>query len=287
MRGEENKVNEAEKQKIIGELEDFYKELKSYKRLLNLKGRLSDKDTLRETLVRKAGALKPKIIELTRKEYISRFGMAHNIWDVGLTAHRISDICDVALDYCIDAVNEAIGKLESDIKKGRRDKAVDVIEKPIKKQSLGKEIRRQLSGTPEEVAPHIIRVAREFQFQGFSYDAREERITSNKFSKQITIYRVTSWLDVDEFWATGGQELPHEVLPHIVGGILLQSLPNNKTLLIAKHILPSFDDEGSYFDSFLEKLSLEFKNLGIEETTVQKTWRWFNRIIELWNKLKP
>ena len=122
-------MNEAEKQKIIDELKTLYEELKSYKRLLNLKGRLSDKDKLRETLVRKVGALKTIVIELTGKEYISRFGMTHNIWDVGLTAHRISDICNVALDYCIDSVNEAIGRLESDIKRGIRDKQRNVEEK--------------------------------------------------------------------------------------------------------------------------------------------------------------
>jgi predicted nucleotide-binding protein len=110
------KMNEAQKQQIIGELKDFYKELKSYKRLLNPKEAPSVaqrryRDSLREKLVGKAGALKSLVIQLTGKEHISRFGMVHNIWDVGLTAHRASDICDVALDYCIDAVTEAIGRL--------------------------------------------------------------------------------------------------------------------------------------------------------------------------------
>jgi len=264
-------MNEAEKQKIIGELEDFYKELKSYKRLLNLKGRLSDKDTLRETLVRKAGALKPKIIELTGKEYISRFSIAYNIWDVGFTAHRISDICDVALDYCIDAINEAIGKLESDIKKGRRDKAVDVIEKPIKKQSLGKEISKHLQGTPEEIAPHIVGVAQGFQFpQGFNCYAEEEPYESSRFYKKFTIYRITDSFTPGVTWMHAGPEDE----PQAIGSITLRPLPNNKTLLIAKHTLPSFDSEGSYFDSFLKRLSEELKSLEFEKSVHSKVWQW-------------
>jgi len=273
----------TEDRDILNELKTLYEELKSYKRLLNLKGRLSDKDRLRETLVRKIGTLKTKVIELTGKEHIQRFGMVYNIWDVGLTAHRTSSICDVALDYCIDAVNEAIGKLESDIKEGKRDKAGEGIEKPVKEQSLGKKVRKHLQGTPDELAPHIVRVANEFQFQGFNCYAQEESYESTQFSKQLTIYRITDCFTPGVIW--GGAK-PEE-LPRTIGVITLQSLPSSKTLLIAKHILSSSDSESSYFHTFLERLSLEFKNLGIEETTVRKAVRWFSRIIELWNKLKP
>jgi len=155
------------------------------------------------------------------------------------------------------------------------------------KQYLEKEIRKHLQGTPPEVAPHIIRVAREFKFQDFSYDAEEEPITSDKFSKYISIHRVTGWLDPNEFLIKGDQGLPHEVLPHLIGGIVLQPLPNNKTLFIAKYASLSFDSNGTYFDSFLERLSLEFKNLGIEETTVKKMWRWFKEIIGIVKAVKP
>lgn len=130
-----NKMVSNNQDDILSELEYFLIELEEYKSLLEkpeseadkrdliflpkelqhpLKGLpKKDKEELRKNLVRKSGALKTIIIELTRKKYITRFGIVHNIWDVALTAHRVSDICDVALDYCIDAVNEAIGKLET------------------------------------------------------------------------------------------------------------------------------------------------------------------------------
>jgi len=144
------------------------------------------------------------------------------------------------------------------------------------------EIRKQLIGTPEEITPHIMRVAREFQFQDFNYDAKEERITSDKFSKYISVYRVTGWLDPDEFLIAGSQGLPHEVLPHFIGGIILQPIPNNKTLFIARSrplssdIKPSY---GFYFDTFLTRLSSEMKSLGFEETTAKKTWRVFKEVL--------
>lgn len=101
------------------ELSDFLGKLKEYREQKYLVTK--SKEKLREELLRKAGALKPVVIELTGKEHISRSGIVYNIWDVGLTKNRVSDICDVALDYCIDAVNEAIGNIEAGIKTGIRD----------------------------------------------------------------------------------------------------------------------------------------------------------------------
>lgn len=151
------------------------------------------------------------------------------------------------------------------------------------------EIRKQLIGTPEQIDPHIMRVAREFQFQDFDYDAREERIISSKLCKYITIYRVTSWLDPDEFWATGGQGLPHEVLPHVIGGITLQSITNNKTLFLARSIPLSSDTKASYgfyFDAFLARLSSDMKNLGFEETTTKRAWRVFKEVLSIAKTVK-
>jgi uncharacterized protein (DUF433 family) len=139
------------------------------------------------------------------------------------------------------------------------------------KQASEKEIRKQLSGTPEEVAPHIIRVAREFRYQGFSYDGEEERIPSDKFSKNISIHRVTSWLDPHEFLIRGDQGLPHEVLPHFTGGIVLQPLPNSRTLFIARYSTPSCPDcASSHFDNFLRRLSAELKNIGFEKPQLKR-----------------
>lgn len=125
-------MNMPEDREVLDKLKTLYEELKSYKRLLNVKGRLSSKERLREILVRKVGVLKTIIIELTGKEYISQLGNTYNIWDVALTAHahRVSSICDTALDFCIDAVNEAIGKLESTPLAELKLQEVSVTQKP-------------------------------------------------------------------------------------------------------------------------------------------------------------
>lgn len=139
------------------------------------------------------------------------------------------------------------------------------------KQPLGKENRKHLQGTPEEIAPHIVRVANEFQFpQGFSCYAEEKSEESSQFSKQFTIYRITGGRKPGVIWA-GAKE---EELPRSIGTITLQPLPNNKALFIAKHTSYSFDSDGSYFDSFLTGLSLEFKDLGFEKSRVKKIWQW-------------
>jgi hypothetical protein len=144
------------------------------------------------------------------------------------------------------------------------------------------EIKKQLIGTPEEVTPQIIRVAREYRFQGFSYDADEERITSDKLSKYISIHRVTGWLDPHEFLIRGDQGLPHEVLPHFIGGITLQPLPNSRTLFIARYSTHSCSDcDSSYFDNFLHRLSAELKNIGFEETIAKKAWRVFKEVLSI------
>lgn len=107
-----------ERQKKIKELTSFHKELKSYKRLLDPNRQLSEaqkryKESLREKLVRKSGALKEIIIKLTGWEYADgpltgRF----EIWGEAFNETPLS-ANEHALAFCIDAVNEAIGKLES------------------------------------------------------------------------------------------------------------------------------------------------------------------------------
>lgn len=115
---------------ILDELKTLYGELKSYKRLLNLKGRLSDKDSLRETLVHKIGALKGVITELTQKQYYTRFGQVREIWADGLSPSDYLPSKLTGLDYCIDATNEAIGRLKADIEMNVRDKQGNVIGEP-------------------------------------------------------------------------------------------------------------------------------------------------------------
>lgn len=80
------------------------------------------KEELREKLVRKAGALKGKIIELTGHQYAE--GPLTGRFDIWAEAFNTTAMSAdrTALAFCIDAVNEAIGKLEGEIKQGIRDK---------------------------------------------------------------------------------------------------------------------------------------------------------------------
>ncbi|MBI4303635.1 MAG: nucleotide-binding protein [Chloroflexi bacterium] len=107
-----------------------------------------NKEDLREHLVRETGALKDKLIELSGKEFYVRSGTSYSIWSTAFNKHVELYHQETATDFCIDATNEAIGKLESDIAAGVRDartgcqKAVSVelsVESPTAFISHGKE----------------------------------------------------------------------------------------------------------------------------------------------------
>lgn len=128
---------------MVDELENFLQEVKSYQwyQVAFLNRRLSKSkielmEGLRDKLVRKAGGFKTIIIELSGREYLTRFkgGREETIemWDVGLSQFPFpnSQSHVEALSRCIDATNQAIGKLESDIKGGYRDEQGNVIRKP-------------------------------------------------------------------------------------------------------------------------------------------------------------
>ncbi len=57
----------------------------------------------------------------TGKQYYTQFGASHNCWFDGLMRNGYLPTVLTGLGFCIDAVTEAIGKLESDIKNGLRD----------------------------------------------------------------------------------------------------------------------------------------------------------------------
>jgi len=105
---------------ILRELDTFLRELETYRHLQQhrISGEQLKKDELRlfsgltTVLPRKVGRFKQLITELT--------GSAGNIWQAGL-AREFDDHAEEWLGTCIDVTNEAIGKLEDDIEKGRRD----------------------------------------------------------------------------------------------------------------------------------------------------------------------
>lgn len=83
-------------------------------------------EVLRERLIRKTGALKGKLIELTNKQYFGGGGSRYDIWFAAF--NRDMQHWSFALDTCIDAVNEAIGILENGIKEGTIDARGDFLQ---------------------------------------------------------------------------------------------------------------------------------------------------------------
>ena len=96
----------------LGELYDL---LKQYQSLLKSK----DKDEpigtelnqLREKLVRKSGEFKHLIETLTGKRHMTQLGVVFEMWAEALAVNSYSPTRHSALNFCIDATNEAIGRL--------------------------------------------------------------------------------------------------------------------------------------------------------------------------------
>jgi len=113
--------------KRLEELKEFHKQLKTYQRYIESDRQLSEaqeryKNSLIEKLQRKFGALKDIITQLSGNRRWERFGYVHDIWIEGLSSESPLSYIRPSLKMCIDATNEAIGKLELDISEGVRDK---------------------------------------------------------------------------------------------------------------------------------------------------------------------
>lgn len=109
-------MDESERQQLISELKKFCRELKSYERMLDPNRSLSEpqkryKESLRERLVRKSGAFKETIFEMTKKPPVIKG--ADIFWQEALGKHFDLSTQQSALPWCIDATTEAIGKLEA------------------------------------------------------------------------------------------------------------------------------------------------------------------------------
>lgn len=125
---------------MVDELEEFFGELKLYQQyrfaflLKQLpKSQIESMERLREKLVRNTGRFKPIITELTGREHVTRFEKGQeqkfDMWFLGLRQFSRSKICDSALRYCIDATNQAIGKVKSEVEMGYRDQQGSIVGK--------------------------------------------------------------------------------------------------------------------------------------------------------------
>ena len=116
---------------IVDGLSSFYSDLKLYQaRMEQLTNNrmiagywVREKNETREKLVREIGAYKHIVIELTEKQYFTINTSKYDMWDEAFNPSSEfptpSNLAATA--FCLDAVNEAIGKLEHDIESGTRD----------------------------------------------------------------------------------------------------------------------------------------------------------------------
>lgn len=236
------------------ELLSFFEELKEYRRLLG-KSRPPRKkmEELRERLVRKSGQLSPRITELTGKQYVERWGRAYDVWSTGLTANPSAPINSIALDYCVDVTNEAIGKLEKeeassealDAKRSKR-KAITEAARSYEQRATLKELKLILEGTTLMVIECIMNLVKKLDSRGYAYkciprvgDAPDYARLDKTYSAHCTILEA------------------HEGVEHQIGTISLQLLPREKTLF--KSLEP--EDWDSSFGYFLNALFAEFRAL--------------------------
>jgi predicted nucleotide-binding protein len=130
------------KEGITQELETFLQELKEYQycRLLQAnnkatRAQIANANNLRDKLLRDAGRFRSLIAELTGKEKVKVTRLKngreyeYDLWFTALKQLFNLRAAD-AISYCIDVTSAAIGRLESDIKKGIRDTQGNVIRKP-------------------------------------------------------------------------------------------------------------------------------------------------------------
>lgn len=120
-------MNVEEGQRELAQLTDFLGKLKSYDSYVHATTLTDDQtrngQTLREELVRKCGELKELIVGLTRRQYYTQLWQTHDMWVTALAREAYPPDMRTALGKCIDATNEAIGKLtisiDADEEKGK------------------------------------------------------------------------------------------------------------------------------------------------------------------------
>lgn len=123
---------------VVQELIQLDKEFKAYQEYLNNSKRLTNaqrkyRDRLRDKLLRKVGSFKGLIVEVSGKQYASILGAKYDVWSEAFNPIVFSND-STALSLCIQAVNEAIGKLESEIDIGKRTKSGQLISKNDEKE---------------------------------------------------------------------------------------------------------------------------------------------------------
>jgi hypothetical protein len=251
-------MNEAEKQEIISELKDFYKELRSYDRRQSRRRKTEfseaqerSLDDLRLKLQREHGRLAGIISKYGGEAVLPYLGREYEVFSLALGSLDMELNEFTALDGAISMVNKAIGKLESITL--AESQPSDVI--PTKNKETTKELELILDGTPDMILEYIRSTVERLNSQGYTYGFRRTSGAPDFAKWDKTYFASCAISKGDE-----GQ----------IGTIKLQLLPKEKTSF--KSLEPK--DRTSPFGYFLNQLFIEFRQSGFEETTVQKTWRW-------------
>jgi len=235
---------------LYKELLSFFEDLKEYKNLLG-KSRPPKKKMkeLREKLVRKSGQLSPRISELTKKQYVERWGRLYDVWSTGLTANPSAPINSIALDYCVDATNEAIGKLEKEgaswgalNNKRGREKAIIEAPQDYEEKAASKELELILEGTPDMILECTRSTVEKLNSQGYTYG----------------FHRTSGAPDYARWDKTYFASCAISQSERQIGIIKLELLPNERTLFK----IPEPEDWDSSFGEFISHLLAEFKRLG-------------------------
>ena len=302
----------SDKQKLVDELEIFYKELRSYKnRLLKssetafTEAQKRSLDALRIKLLRKHGSLSDIISKYAGGMYVpvpflgTRYEVfSHSLNTPGIEFRRID-----ALDGAISLISTTIGKLEAVTKKSIKDKQEiggTESEKTNKHNdtAFGKAYELTLKSTPDVISPIIKRVIDEFKYKDLGYYSIEEKQRASPIYRKIA--------------AVAGEVMDTSIgCEDCIGIITLQSLGNDKTLFripprdqwyicIKPKTLPNLQWEGhvnkhefylffdeSCFINLYEKLLAEFKRLNFIETLLEKVWRLFKEFIGLAKAVRP
>jgi hypothetical protein len=155
-----------------------------------------------------------------------------------------------------------------------------------KKQT--REVRRQFLGTPDELAPHLKRIAEKTTCRSLNYYLvpgafKQENTPYYKaFSLCCGKYQRFIYFVEDE---TDNEE--DKGYAKNICEITLQSLPDSKTLFIAEYGLSDFDTDGALCEFYLDALQRELKKLGFIESILKRIWRIIKELLGIAKTVKP
>jgi len=165
--------------------------------------------------------------------------------------------------------------------------------KSTKKRPFEKAWSLEIEGDVQHFCPIVERVASEISIDKYVFEARPNN------SKTKASF---AWFDIFIIDRTTAYQIP-------LGVLTLESPGSNRTILrvpprsqwsrgdfspeeLARMGYIERDNDAIQFFSrlfmrFIDSLDITLKNYGVKQTRIKKLWRRFNRIIDLWNKLKP